>query len=170
MNQIMRNVYLIRCLTGDSGTFGKMIIPDQKVSYHSLELPWRDNQQGISCIPEGSYLCTRRKSPKFGWTYILNGVPGRSYILIHSANFGGDVSKGYKSHLRGCITLGLKKMYMKLGEGSKIGRQRAVGLSKTAIKDFEKTLDCKPFRLHVLSLGKVDRNNFDIYKHELNIR
>lgn len=36
----------------------------------------------------------------------MTGVPGRSAILIHSGNFAGDKSKGFKSDVDGCILPG----------------------------------------------------------------
>ena len=63
---------------------------------HSIELPWKDNQKNISCIPEGNYHIQFRKSKKYRNLLIVYGVPGRSWILIHPAN---DARK----ELRGCI-------------------------------------------------------------------
>lgn len=63
---------------------------------HTIELPWRDNQIGLSCIPEGKYKIEKRYSQKFKWHLILKNVAGRSFILIHPAN---DALK----ELRGCI-------------------------------------------------------------------
>jgi hypothetical protein len=51
-----------------------------------LELPYRDNKKQISCIPEGEYICSWVKSPKFGWTYQVFDVPARNNILIHAGN------------------------------------------------------------------------------------
>ena len=62
----------------------------------SIELPWKDNQQDLSCIPEGRYALVRRYSLKFKWHLWVKGVKGRSLILIHPAN---DAQK----ELRGCI-------------------------------------------------------------------
>jgi hypothetical protein len=42
------------------------------------------NESG--CIPEGIYLCKRYSSPKYPNTWEIIGVPGRSKILIHTAN------------------------------------------------------------------------------------
>lgn len=53
----------------------------------TLELPWRDNQQGQSCIPEGIYRVRHRTSPKHGDHYQVLDVPARDLILFHSGNF-----------------------------------------------------------------------------------
>ncbi len=59
-----------------------------------IEPPWRNNQQQISCIPEGRYLLTLRSSLRFGWHLLVNNVPGRSLILIHAFNHALRESKG----------------------------------------------------------------------------
>lgn len=63
---------------------------------HSIELPWRDNAVGQSCIPEGRYELMKRVSRKYKEHLYVRKVPGRTYILIHPAN---DALK----ELRGCI-------------------------------------------------------------------
>jgi hypothetical protein len=63
---------------------------------YTIELPWLNNQQLISCIPEGEYVLQKRFSPKFKWHLHLRNVPGRDLILIHPAN---DAA----TELLGCI-------------------------------------------------------------------
>ncbi|MEO7535865.1 MAG: DUF5675 family protein [Ferruginibacter sp.] len=62
----------------------------------TIELPNKNNQHGISCIPEGRYKLQKRTSEHHGEHLILLGVMGRDLILIHKAN---DALK----ELRGCI-------------------------------------------------------------------
>jgi len=64
----------------------------------TLELPWRDNQPQVSCIPEGIYPVRARKSEKHGDHYQVHDVPGRDLILLHPGNF--------VSQLRGCLLPG----------------------------------------------------------------
>ena len=64
----------------------------------TLERPWLDNRRGESCIPAGAYVCQRITSPKFGPTFEVTNVPGRSEILFHKGNLWTD------SH--GCILIG----------------------------------------------------------------
>ena len=97
----MRRAVLDRAPSTDEGTFGTFMIDGQAL--RSTELPWRDNKPRESCIPPGVYRCEIVQSPKFGRVYGLRDVPGRSAILIHAANFGGDASKGYRCELLGCI-------------------------------------------------------------------
>jgi len=58
---------------------------------HSLELADKDNQQNISCIPEGTYKAVKYKSPTKGDVILLEEVPNRSYIEIHSGNFNSQI-------------------------------------------------------------------------------
>jgi hypothetical protein len=66
----------------------------------TMELPWKDNQRSISCIPEGTYRVISQP-PKADRPYSyfrLPNVPGRSGILIHKIS--------YVSGLKGCIGVG----------------------------------------------------------------
>ena len=63
---------------------------------HTIELPWRDNQHAISCIPEGRYELAKRFSPKLRWHLLVKDVPERDIILIHPYN---DAEK----EAQGCI-------------------------------------------------------------------
>jgi hypothetical protein len=62
----------------------------------SIELRWANNERNVSCVPEGVYPVTIIQHPKFGECLQINGVKGRSGILVHVAN---DAQK----ELRGCI-------------------------------------------------------------------
>jgi len=53
----------------------------------TLELPWKDNKNRISCYPEGVYRVKKRTSQKYGLHFHIQDVPGRSFILWHAANF-----------------------------------------------------------------------------------
>ena len=68
-------------------------------TYYTLELPWKDNQRMISCIPVGVYKIKKHNSGKFGRCFWIKDVPGRSEILIHPAN--------YTRQLLGCIAVGM---------------------------------------------------------------
>lgn len=98
----MRRAILTRGPSTDEGTFGVLAL-EGGPELRSVELPWRGNATGISCIPPGVYRCELVNSPRFGRAYEVRDVPGRSNILLHSANFGGDKSKGWHSDLLGCI-------------------------------------------------------------------
>ena len=91
----------------DEGTFGTLTLGDGQQLY-TTELPWRDNATQVSCIPKGVYRCEAINSPRFGRVYQVIAVPGRSAILIHKGNYGGDKAKGWSSDLLGCIAPAMK--------------------------------------------------------------
>lgn len=75
------------------GVNGELLIDGTKVC-NTIELPWKENQSRISCIPEGRYQLTKRYSLRFEWHLLVNNVVNRSYILIHAYNDAVKESKG----------------------------------------------------------------------------
>ena len=75
------------------GVNGELLIDGVKVC-NTIELPWKENQSRVSCIPEGKYQLTKRYSLRFGWHLLVNNVVNRSYILIHAFNNAVKESKG----------------------------------------------------------------------------
>lgn len=133
----------------DQGTFGILAFEDFAV--HTLELPDRDNQPNISRIPAGEYIVTRRYSPSFRKElYWLKDVPSRSYVLIHGANFAGDIHKGWQSHLAGCIALGMACGYSRNRYGK---TQKCVFRSQEALRKFEERLGGQDFKLIIKDLS-----------------
>ena len=65
-----------------------------KIICLTIELPWKNNETKVSCIPEGKYQLTKRYSLRFGWHLLVNNVVNRSYILIHAFNDTVKESKG----------------------------------------------------------------------------
>jgi len=78
-----------------------------------LERPDLENEQEISCIPEGTYHCKLVHSslmerifseeldsghPELAYTYEVQNVPMRTHILFHPAN--------YPHELKGCLAPG----------------------------------------------------------------
>lgn len=145
-------VLLVRKETSDQGTFGKLIIPDSIIELYTGELPWKDNAPNVSCIPEGKYVVNWTFSPSFKkHTYQIMNVPFRSGIRIHSGNYCGDTSKGYHSHVYGCVLL-----------GNNIGimdKQKAVLLSRPAVSTFEILMDRKSFELEIKNDWNTDSRN-----------
>jgi hypothetical protein len=79
----------------DEGVNGTLFC-NGKYICNTIELPWKNNKTGISCIPEGKYDLKLRRSEHLGEHIQLIKVPGRKWILIHTANDA-------KRELRGCI-------------------------------------------------------------------
>lgn len=88
---------LLRVGQSKRGTQG-VLRHNQMAFALTLERPWEDNQPNISCIPRGVYRCRRIRSPKFGVTYEVCDVPGRTHILFHKGNTVEDT--------QGCILVG----------------------------------------------------------------
>lgn len=131
---------LLRLDSSDHGTFGILTISG--FSCFTGELPNRDNAPNVSCIPPGTYHCVWTYSPRFKrMMFEVESVPKRGGIRIHSANLMGDDSKGYKRQLNGCIALG-----QTLG---RIEGQKALLLSKPAIRQFEDLMNRQDFTLEI---------------------
>lgn|SRR3990167_7451294 len=81
-------------------TPGRFVYND--FSCDTLELPWKNNEKQVSCIPQGFYHVEKRKSAKFGEHFLIKDVPNRDFILIHSGNFAA----GDKVDIKGCIMVG----------------------------------------------------------------
>lgn len=94
----MIKLVLIRDYSNPEKTTGTIMLPGFSKSITTLELPWRDNQRNISCIPEGTYEVERDLHGRHTW-FKVNDVKDRSFIEIH---------EGYKpNHSAGCILLDL---------------------------------------------------------------
>lgn len=88
---------LIRVAHSTEATYGVLVWGRIPFAV-TLELPWRGNEPNNSCIPHGVYQCNRVQSPKFGDTFEVTNVPGRSHILFHKGNLWDDT--------QGCILVG----------------------------------------------------------------
>lgn len=120
---------LLRKPSTDQGTLGVFIIPEVDFKCFTIELPWRDNATGISCIPVGTYHLYRRWSDHWrGFVYQFRNVPQRIAIQSHTGNVAGDKSLGYKSHSLGCVLVG--------SVVCEIWGQLAVGNSKNTFRKF----------------------------------
>lgn len=124
----------------DDGTYGTLRFPDGTV-LNTIELPWRNNEARISCIPPGQYECKKRPSQNFGAAYEVQNVPGRSAVLIHAGNSAGSADKGMKADSQGCILLGMDR-------GRK-GNQKVITASKAAMQLFYEKMQDQPFTLIV---------------------
>ena len=87
---------LERYIHGENATIGRLLTELGVMVCYALELP----KIGLPCrIVEGIYQVAQYESPANKCrVWLLSGVPGRSFIEIHPAN--------YPSELRGCIAPG----------------------------------------------------------------
>lgn len=129
-------ITLKRIASREDGTFG-VLLADGRPFAVTLERPWRDNRKGESCIPSGEYACVRVNSPKFGHTWMVRDVPGRSEILFHAGNTFSD------SH--GCILVAEKFATWSDGStsiaDSKLGMADFMSLTKDLVS-FDLTVRC----------------------------
>src|SRR3990167_7787532 len=114
----LRNGIIKRVSTSPHGTFWELML-DRGHTCVTLELPWRGNAKGKSCIPPGTYLFKwRTDSPKHGACYEMvpdSEAPNRTNVQIHAANLAGDSDQGYVAQLEGCIAPGISVMTFRGG-------------------------------------------------------
>lgn len=123
------DIRLTRFAYSPFGTLGRLDL-DGDILW-TVERQWENNRPNVSCIPEGVYRCKRYNSAKYPDHWEVTGVPGRTKILIHSANWPGE--------LAGCIAPGLN-----------LGRDHSVQQSRSALRRFmEFTRGLDEFDLHV---------------------
>ena len=95
------NLLIIRDTFTEKSTLGRLFVNCEDFC-DTLELPYRDNQRSISCIPAGEYkvrLRLARESATRDYLHLLvQDVPNRTYILFHRGNTAKDT--------RGCILVG----------------------------------------------------------------
>lgn len=113
---------VIRNDKSEKQILGDMFVIDEKDAIHfkcdTLELPDLNNdgidgnEKGKSCIPEGTYICTKRAATvAIPYEHILiNNVQGRDGVCIHKAN--------YVHQIKGCIAVGEKEIDIN-GDGLK---------------------------------------------------
>ena len=96
------NLLILRDTFTEVSTIGNLYLNGEWLC-DTLELPYRDNQRSISCVPAGQYkvrLRTARESATRDYLHLLvQDVPGRSLILFHVGNTAKDT--------RGCVLVGI---------------------------------------------------------------
>jgi hypothetical protein len=97
----MMNLTVVRKWISEKSTIGELLIDGKKYCF-TLELPWKNNEKGVSCIPEGEYkvIVDWSNSKKTHLPHVLD-VPNRDGIRIHIGNFPKDI--------QGCILVGERK-------------------------------------------------------------
>ena len=122
----------------EHGTFG--VIIDNGIPFAlTLERPWMDNKQNVSCIPAGVYACNRFSSETHPSTFQVMNVPERTAILFHTGNL--------MKHSAGCILIGETFEPYK--------GQPAVMSSSKGFKEFmERLTDQQDFQLLIQDRGE----------------
>ena len=143
----MLRVRLLRDPSTEHGTLGRLLCGDgaEAPDLYVMEPPWRDNRPNRSCIPSGAYDVVPHRSPRYGACYLVRDVPGRSHILAHPGNVGGDKELGLHTHTLGCLLFGLARGWLRV----RGRRQRAVLSSKPAVRHFMQWADGRPVRLEI---------------------
>jgi hypothetical protein len=109
------------------GTNGELKL----VVCNTIELPWLQNEQNVSCIPEGRYELRKRFIKKFGLHLLVVDVPDRSWILIHPANDA-------KTQLKGCIAPVTKLTGPGKGRDSRLANEKLKAIVLEALERKEK--------------------------------
>ena len=100
-------IEVIRQFGDDTGTPGVLVVPGLEFQCDTLELPWRNNKRGESCILPGDYACQPWFSASLGRMVLrLEDKNGRKDCLVHNGNFAGDEAKGYVTQVHGCTEVG----------------------------------------------------------------
>lgn len=133
----MRILELIRLEEAEDGTLGVLKI-DKGVFCFTLELPDRLNEVSRSSIPAQQYRCERIVSPRFGETYEILNVPGRTHILFHPGNKEEDTD--------GCVLLGESV--------GKLMGKKAILNSRPTFNKFMKVMDAEG-NSHHLTIKEV---------------
>jgi hypothetical protein len=95
------NLLILRDTFTSESTLGELFINGERFC-DTLELPYRDNQRSVSCIPTGEYK-VRMRYPRESATreylhLLIQEVKDRQFILFHRGNSAKDT--------RGCILVG----------------------------------------------------------------
>lgn len=114
----MKTLELTRMIGTHLASIGEVRVIDdddrtELFKCYTMELPWKNNREGVSCIPVGNYLMRWTVSPRFTraaqlknpaapnvCTYEVIDVPKRTGIRMHAANMA--------IQLKGCIAPGLQ--------------------------------------------------------------
>lgn len=140
----MEKVYLLRHSDDGTESMGVLNATNKRgdMTAVTLELPYLENKQDISCIPTGAYPCKWTRSNRLSnvagydvFTYEVLNVPNRAGIRIHSANFF--------SQLLGCIALGDDLIDL-----NKDGHEDAAN-SRATVKKFNEIMGGEDFELEI---------------------
>lgn len=128
---------IVRLEHRETETLGVLLL-DGRIFCDTLELPWRQNYESISCIPEGLYRVERKIGPELGEAWHVWDVPQRTGIVLgHVGNTHHDT--------QGCVLLGLRT--------GQIDGKRAVLDSTRAVAAWQAaTVGVQMMHLHVIGI------------------
>ena len=135
----MMEITLTRFAPTKDGVFGRM------GPWTTVEEEWQNNLPFISCIPAASYLCKRVDSPKFGDTFEITNVPGRTLVLFHALNT--------EEGTQGCVGVTTRLGVMRVkDEDTRLKVWKLAGLSsRVAFKAWMASMEgIDEFTLHVV--------------------
>jgi hypothetical protein len=118
------------------GTNGVLYV-DGVAFCFTIELPWKGNQQCISCIPEGRYPVVKRSSKRFPSHLWVQDVPERELILFHPGNIAWK-------DLKGCIAPVTELAGQGIGDDSVPAFKALVGLVEALPEEEEVWLTIPP--------------------------
>lgn len=100
-----RLIIIERSMYHHNATQGKLLVGSK--TFDTIELPDKDNQKNISCIPKGTYTYQKIKRSSNNENALwIRGVENRTEILIH---YGTK-----PSHSKGCVLLPNYKEFHRL--------------------------------------------------------
>lgn len=140
----IETIRLVRGPSSPQGTPGRLYAP--AYTFDTIEPGAECDDPTHPRIPRGTYLCKAIGTPKYPGHYVLQAVPGRSGIVIHSGNFAGCTEAGYISDTDGCIILGRAATLL----NHKKQQQRAVVLSRSTLRGFFEMMGGRDFLLQVI--------------------
>lgn len=141
----MEQINIFRYFGNDYCTMGAMSFLGHKTPLlYTIEKPWLNNQQMISCIPAGSYIMSPMNKDKFGsypdvWQIL--DVSNRYGIYFHVANRA--------EQLKGCIATGLLAGSSEYEDPS-IDKGNAVLDSKSAMDFMKEVVGYKTCKLLII--------------------
>lgn len=139
----MNTVTIIRNYSYNE-TFGTLVATRNGKTFtcKTLELPWKNNQRGVSCIPPGIYPAKYTFwMAKVRSNYLLQNVLNRSGIFLHHGNYA--FKKTGKPDIEGCILLGA--YYTDLNGDKTLD----ITSTKVTVEAFQKFMNKEPFTLTI---------------------
>jgi len=119
----MRTLFLRRISMSKHGTFG-VLIGEGFPMLSTLEPPDKGNEENVSCIPEGHYVCKRDDTGRYKYFQVTD-VPNRTDIEFHEGN--------WVRNTKGCILLGQRF--------AQLSDKPYISSSRLACKDFMDALE-----------------------------